>query len=482
MYRTGDLARWLPDGNLEFLGRIDHQVKLRGFRIELGEIEAALTALPEVHEVVVLAREDIPGDKRLVAYLVMQPEHDSLEVSDLRDQLSHALPEYMLPAHFLQLEQLPLTPNGKVDRKALPAPDMTRREVGYIAPRTPTEESLAQIWAEVLHLDKVGIHDNFFELGGHSLLAVRLMARIQQTFQYQIPLSGLFQSPTLEQFATLVTEHTASPWSPIIPIQPHGSRPPLFCIHEVTGFASFYTDLAQHLGPDQPVYGLQARGLDQQLALHTSIQEMATCYLDAIQQVQPRGPYLLAGHSMGGMIAYEISQQLRQRGEEIAFLGLLDTHIHIPPDVPEPADEKILVEYLRQADRPIEHLDQMISETGEDIVPKAFAIAQQAGLVPADLCLADFQRYFEVYKTNVHAAATYQPQPYSGTTTLFVCQEHPAKDAAAKQANIDRWSSLVHNLELYKVPGNHKSMVLPPHVDYLAAEISNCLRRVMPET
>jgi thioesterase domain-containing protein len=304
------------------------------------------------------------------------------------------------------------------------------------------------------------------------------MASIQKTFQDQIPLSSLFQSPTLEQFAALVTEHAAPAWSPIVPIQPHGSRTPLFCIHEVTGFASFYTDLAQHLDPDQPFYGLQTRGLDQRQALHMSIHEMATCYREAIQQVQARGPYLLAGHSMGGMIAYEISQQLRQQGEEIAFLGLLDTHIHIPSNAPEPADEKILIGYLRQANRPIEHLDQMISETDEDMIIKAFALAQQAELVPADLCLADFQRYFEVYKTNARAASTYQPQPYSGTATLFVCQESPAQAAMVKQANIDRWSKLVHNLELREVPGNHKSMVLPPHVEHLAAEISNCLKRV----
>jgi thioesterase domain-containing protein/acyl carrier protein len=331
----------------------------------------------------------------------------------------------------------------------------------------------------VLQLDKVGVHDNFFELGGHSLLAVRLMSRIQQTFQYQVPLSSLFQSPTLEQFAMLVTERVAPAWSPIVPIQPHGSRTPLFCIHEVTGFASFYTDLAQHLDPDQPLYGLQARGLDQQQAPHTSIHEMATCYREAIRQVQARGPYLLAGHSMGGAIAYEISQQLRQEGEEIAFLGLLDSYVNIPFDDPEPTDAKMLIGYLRQANGSIERLGQMISETDEDIIPTAFATAQRAGLVPADLCLADFQRYFEVYKTNVHAASTYQPQPYSGTATLFACQEHPA---TTKHANIDRWRSLVRNLELYEVPGNHRSMVLPPHVDHLAAEISNCLRRVMPET
>jgi acyl carrier protein len=204
MYRTGDLARWLPDGNLEYLGRIDHQVKLRGFRIELGEIEAALAALPEVGEVVVLAREDAPGDKRLVAYLVMNAGHSLPETAELRNRLARSLPEYMLPAHFVFLESLPLNPNGKVDRKALPAPDITRSEKGYVAPRTPTEQTLAQIWAEVLHLERVGIHDNFFELGGHSLLVTQLISKMRTVFHIDLPLRSLFDATCIEAVASKI--------------------------------------------------------------------------------------------------------------------------------------------------------------------------------------------------------------------------------------------------------------------------------------
>ncbi|RPI94873.1 MAG: amino acid adenylation domain-containing protein, partial [Chloroflexi bacterium] len=476
MYKTGDLARWLPDGNIKFLGRSDYQVKIRGFRIELGEIEATLAALPEVHEAVALAREDTPGDKRLVAYVVPQPEQ-AIMVAELRSALQASLPDYMLPSAFVFLEQLPLTPSGKVDRKALPAPDTTRSEVGYVGPRTQTEEILARIWAEVLKLDKVGIHDNFFELGGHSLLAVHLMTRVQQTFQRQIPLSRLFQSSTLAQFAALIAAHATPPWSPIVPIQPYGSQTPLFCIHPAGGFASDYTNLANRLGPDQPLYGLQSYGLDEKQTPHTSIEEMATCYREAIQQVQARGPYLLIGWSLGGTIAYEISQQLKQRGEEIAFLGLLDSQIG--SDDPKPAGNSALIGYLRRARQPIVNLDQMISETDEDIIPKAFAIAQKAELVPPDFRLTDFQRILEVYKAHSQAAFTYQLQPYSGTATLFVCQEPSAKGITAAQSNISHWTSLVSNLELREVSGNHLNMMDPPHVDRLAAEIASCLRRVM---
>jgi amino acid adenylation domain-containing protein len=208
LYKTGDLARYLPDGNIEYLGRIDHQVKVRGYRIELGEIEAVLTALPEVREAIVLAREDEPGDKRLVAYLVVREEIEAgtWEPAALRTSLLQTLPDYMVPAHFVLLEQLPLTPNGKVDRKALPAPEKTRSEVGYVAPRTATEEAIAAIWAEVLKLDKVGVHDNFFALGGHSLMAVQILSRISREMSVNIPVAIVFECQTVSLMSSYVDE------------------------------------------------------------------------------------------------------------------------------------------------------------------------------------------------------------------------------------------------------------------------------------
>jgi acyl-CoA synthetase (AMP-forming)/AMP-acid ligase II/acyl carrier protein len=202
MYRTGDLARYLPDGNIEFLGRNDFQVKIRGYRIELGEVEAALGRHPAVREVVMLAREDAPGDKRLVAYVVAKGEAPS--TAELKDYLASRLPQYMVPSAFVVLEQLPLTPNGKVDRKALPAPERTGLEAEYIAPRNATEEKLAQIWAEVLKVERVGIHDNFFELGGHSLLATQVVSRINQKFKFNIPLRVIFEESTLGGIASYI--------------------------------------------------------------------------------------------------------------------------------------------------------------------------------------------------------------------------------------------------------------------------------------
>jgi len=198
IYKTGDLARWLPDGDIDFLGRIDHQVKLRGFRIELGEIESVLGQHPGIHGVIVTVREDQPGDKRLIAYLT-HSQNESPNPSALRLFLKENLPEYMVPSAFVLLDKLPLNPNGKIDRKALPTPDQTYSEFeqSYVPPSSPIEEMLLAIWREVLNIDQIGIHDNFFELGGHSLLAIQLIVRINRQFQIEFPLYSLFKAPTI---------------------------------------------------------------------------------------------------------------------------------------------------------------------------------------------------------------------------------------------------------------------------------------------
>jgi acyl carrier protein len=210
LYKTGDLARYLPDGNIEFLGRLDHQVKIRGFRIELGEIEAVLGQHPAIRETIVLAREDKPGDQRLVAYVVLI-ELLTSPSNDLRSFLKQQLPDYMIPSVFVFLDALPRTSNGKANPRALPAPEHNRPdlEVGYVSPRTPIEKSLAGIWAEVLNVENVGIHDNFFELGGHSLLATQVIARMRQTLEVEVQLRAMFTTPTIAGMAAVIAEHQA---------------------------------------------------------------------------------------------------------------------------------------------------------------------------------------------------------------------------------------------------------------------------------
>ncbi len=344
VYFTGDRGRYRPDGSLEFLGRLDNQVKVRGIRVELGEIESVLGQYEAVSEVVVMAREDAAGEKRLVAYIV--PAGAPVpSVSELRAHLKKKLPDYMIPNAFMILEKFPITSNGKVDRRALPEPENIRPELDatYEAPRTPVEKVLADIWAEVLGVKRVGINDNFFELGGHSILAVRLFVRIRKWAKIDLPLAVLFKSPTIRALAEVIDSNCATasvykegdaefrissparPWRSLVPIHPEGNRPPLFLIHAVGGNLLYYHSLLPHLGEDQPVYGLQARGVDGLLSPHSSIEEMAGHYIAEIRSVQSSGPYFLGGASFGGTVIFEIAQQLSQQGEEIAFLALLDS-------------------------------------------------------------------------------------------------------------------------------------------------------------
>ena len=272
MYRTGDLARWLPDGTLDYLGRIDYQVKIRGFRIEPGEVEAALASLPEVREAVVLVREDTPGDPRLVAYTVAHPAAQ-IDISALRAKLSESLPEYMVPAHFVVLEALPLTPNGKLDRRALPGPDTTRADSDYVAPRTPTEVTLASIWIELLKLDKVGANDNFFHLGGHSLLATQMLSKLCSALGLELPLRALFEAPTLAELAQRVdlakgNHHALTP--PIVPV-PRSESLPL-------SFAQQRLWFIDQLEPGNAFYNMASavrlEGLLDADALHRTLNEV----------------------------------------------------------------------------------------------------------------------------------------------------------------------------------------------------------------
>ena len=264
LYKTGDLSRYLPSGEIQYLGRIDSQVKIRGFRIELGEIGAVLAKHPGVKQCVVTAREDTPGEKMLVAYFESQGDAVP-ESSALRAYLKKEIPEYMVPSTFVHVAKLPLSPNGKIDVKALPAPNVRSLETktGFVAARDPIEQVLAHLWSKVLKVKRVGLHDNFFELGGHSLLAVRIIVEVEKIYGRRLPLATLLQAPTVGALAEVLRRENWQPsWSSLVPLQPGGSKTPLFLIHSHGGNVLEYYPLANHLGKDQPVYALQARGLD----------------------------------------------------------------------------------------------------------------------------------------------------------------------------------------------------------------------------
>ncbi len=476
LYKTGDLARWLPDGNIEFLGRIDHQVKLRGFRIELGEVEATLSRHKAVREaVVVLYRGD--DNPRLVAYVTLAMAVDEPS-SVLHPWLKARLPEYMVPASFTVLDVLPLTSNGKIDRRALSRLSLDDRQLsgrGFIASRSPTELQLTGIWEELLNVHPIGVHDNFFEIGGHSLLAIRLLARIEQAFGKKLPLATLFQEATIEALAIRIRQQVDLPWSPMVPIQPKGSKPPLFVAPPGGGHAMAYMELARYLGANQPFYGLQALGLEAGQKPHTTVEDVAAFFLEALQTIEPQGPYYLAGWSFGGLVAFEMAQQLQAQGQQVSFLALLDTWL--PSRSPKEDHKQDEIDVLmtmfandislsREEIRQIESDKQLTYLIGH---------CQQLGLLPLGFGPEDARRILQVSDTYGQAMQRYQPRLYRGKIIFFQAGEKLAEADGEPSSGWDGFTT--EGVEIHQVSGNHRNMVYAPHAQVLAEKLKMCLEQ-----
>jgi aspartate racemase len=461
LYKTGDLARYLPDGNLEFLGRLDHQVKIRGFRVELKEIEAALGQHPAVQKTVVLARENARGDAQLGAYVVPNQQL-APTTSQLHTFLKEKLPVYMLPSSFVLLDALPLTPTGKVDRQALPAPKQTRPglEEAFVIPRDALEVQLTEIWEKIPDVQSIGIRDNFFELGGHSLLAVRLGASIEKKFSKDLPLATLFQAPTIEQLVTLLRQGGWSDRRTLLGPPPRdGSMVPFFGL----------SVLARHLGMNQPFYELRPYGLDGRRAPST-VEDMAVGHIEEILALQPQGPYCLGGYSFGGLVAFEVAHKLRKQGQEVALLVLLD------PTIPGNARASLVAtsfraNVARHLDnllrlRPQEKLTYVLARVWGKLDGKVKSIERRTtrtikqtacrfwlGLghrLPPGLCRFYFNEVAH------QAAREYVPQVYPSTVVLFVAEKRnddPRSDCARVAAG---------GLKIHQVPGDHFDMIKEP--------------------
>ena len=327
LYRTGDLVRYRPDGRIVHLGRLDHQVKIRGFRIELGEIEAVLSRHPAVRQVAVTARDDQQGLKQLAAYLVCLEGQAPTSI-ELRSFVRAALPDYMTPSFFVFLEAMPLTANNKIDMQALPAPAPSLSDgLIHVGPRNRVEVQLTALWQQVLGIPQIGIHDNFFDLGGHSLKAAQLFYLIEQVYGRHLPLATLFQAPTIAALTSVLTrEQWVPPWQSLVAIQPSGSAIPIFLVPGVGGDILWFAQLARLLGQDHPVYGLQARGFDGKESPFISVPEIAKHYIAEIRICRPQGPYVILGACTGGLVAYEMAQQLVEQEEAITLIMMNTWH------------------------------------------------------------------------------------------------------------------------------------------------------------
>ncbi|MDF2431590.1 MAG: hypothetical protein JWP44_1221 [Mucilaginibacter sp.] len=488
MYRSGDLGRINGNGEIQCLGRIDHQVKIRGFRIELEEIENVLLKQADIKQAVVIAREDMPGESRLVAYAVLEDtvdqNHKSL-TSAWQKALLDKLPEYMVPDDFVLMPSIPITPNGKIDRKALPKPDhnLITREGEYVAPRTDVEKQVAEIWEELMGIEKISIFDNFFELGGRSLVAVQIMARIEKITGKRLPLATLFEHSTIEKLSLRLNIDAKSiTWESLVPIKPQGTKMPLYIVHGAGLNVLLFNALAMNMDKDQPVYGLQAKGLngiDEPLDV---MEEIAANYIAEIIAQNPTGPYALAGYSLGGTIAYEMAHQLIAMGKEVKTLAVFDTYAE-QTDIYDPFIKRtfnrlrlytmmFLYSFILFAEDPKRTIEYKSLVIKRKIIRLYWRIfkgkeEKQEGFFAYDN---------EIDEASAKAKRNYYLQPLDITVDLFKAKKKTFYMDDFKYLGWRKFA--LKGVNVHEIPGEHNTIFAPPNDEKFAVVLQQCLDRV----
>jgi amino acid adenylation domain-containing protein len=518
LYKTGDRVRFLPSGVLEFIGRVDSQVKLRGFRIELGEIETALNRCDGVVESLVIVQEDTPGDKRLIAYIA-KTKDGSPDARNLREALLKNLPSHMIPSAFVIMDAFPLNPNGKIDRRALPAPEREAFVVSdaFVAPRTDTERKLAEIWREILNLKQVGIADNFFDIGGHSLLTARIVARMSEVFGASIPLRAIFENQTIAELAARVDRLLSKEAAPspcpdpcVVMLQSEGDGTPFFCATGAGTVAGYYGPLASCFAGVRPFYGLQDPRLDNEGTSFPTVQELAGRFIQAIRSVQPHGPYFLGGWSFGGIVAFEMASQLVSQGDRIAFLGMIDTGAPQKHETRNTTRGNITTSFRKSLrwTRIVTTMPGLVIEYAKDATRLSIeAVMGKRDSALAHLKPADYFRWglhdlstqynlttaglgdsssrknrlmlihepfvWHVFKTTQargKAIENYMASKYPGKLTLLRA-EHGLSGLYGDDSTLG-WEGVPdQGVDVKVIPGNHTVVLRKPYVDKLAREL-----------
>jgi thioesterase domain-containing protein len=466
LYRTGDLVRRQRDGALEYVGRTDHQVKVRGFRIELEEIESRLLEHPAVARTVVVVREDVPGDRRLVAYVVTATEQ--MSVGALRTWLAERLPDYMVPSAFVTMAALPLTPNGKVDRRALPSPDWTSGET-YVAPRTATERILAEIWQQVLGSERVGAHDDFFSLGGHSLLAVQLLRRVEDRTGVRVALATFFAHSTLEALAAQMAREVPEGEGPVVLLDPASRGPEVFMCHALSGTAGPYLQLARSLSDDFRVYGVQTPpGAD-----YADVESQLAHYERAIREVQGSGPYRLGGWSAGGLIALELARRLEDASMPVEWVVLLDSYVPRPMEAGSAATDALVAwsrELIVWSGRDVElDVTTFDASSGDERVERIIRGLRAEGVLPEDVPDDHFFALARTYEANFRRAREIRLRRFGGRVVLVAA-------SGRSRSSIDAWREVTPNLEVRRVESQHHDILSQQHVRAVSRALVDAVR------
>lgn len=487
MYRTGDLGKIRQDSEIVCLGRIDHQVKVRGYRIELEEIEQNLLKEDNIKQAVVIAREDTPGMPRLVAYVIVNEQKEGADLKTQFDAwqkgLLATLPEYMVPDDFVVMDTIPITPNGKIDRKALPKPDYSiiYREGEFVAPRTDNEKLVAKIWQQNMGIEQISILDNFFELGGRSLVAVKIMAAIEQETGKRLPLATLFEHATIEKLAARLEGNEVISWESLVPIKPDGSKMPLYIVHGAGLNVLLFNALAMNMDAEQPVYGLQARGLngiDEPLDV---MEEIAANYIAEIVAKNPDGPYALAGYSLGGIIAYEMANQLIAAGKEVKMVAMFDTYAD-RSDINDSKAKKIVDKTALRAKQFAHSFVLLAEDPKRTIEYKGLMLKRQMIKLYWKVFKPNQKRegFFaydnEIDEASEKALRNYVLKPLNITLDLFRAKK---RTFYMEDFEFLGWKPFaLKGVNVHEIPGEHNTIFAPPNDKEFAEVLQKCLDRV----
>jgi len=485
MYNTGDLGRFMADGEIECLGRVDAQVKIRGYRIETGEIEYNLVNNTNVKEAVVLAKPDSFGIDKLVAFVVVDnlPENvsEATQVANWKEILKGFVPDYMVPDNFVIVPAMPLTPNGKVDKKALAKQGVLITDAGnsFVAPRTDVEQMVANIWKEYLGIEKIGVYDNFFELGGHSLIAVQVMTRIEKETGKRLPLAALFETSTVEKLALMLQlDGKSITWDSLVPIKPKGSKMPLYMVHGAGLNVLLFNTLAVNMDADQPVFGLQAKGLDGIEEPLDSIEDIAAHYIQSIMQQNPHGPYALAGYSFGGIIAFEMAKQFEALGKEVKMVAMFDTYAYRTPHYDSP-----LTKIAKRARFFSSKMLYLLTSKGgikDTVAEKQTSVKRRLKRMYWRMRYGKEQKqegFFgysnKIDEMNNYAERRYQLKPYNIVVDVFRAEN---RTFYMDDFEFLGWKPYaLKGVRVHPIPGEHNTIFKAPNDKLFAQILQNCL-------